>query len=641
MKNWFFRETEPGDPNREPIHGEFFASDAVSDPGKALVREGIQNSLDAIHSRDEPVLVRIFLSGVNRSLPPEKHEVFFDKAWPHYLAKRNGLSPDSRPQPETPCPYIVFEDWNTDGLTGDVSDFVQPAPGIENHFYHFFRAEGQSDKGAKKRGSWGVGKTVFLRASQVSSVLGMTVRSDDKLRLLMGKSVLRSHRVEDVPYQDGYLGVPPEEGRGLVMPIDDPAYIEEFAKSFGLQRGKEESGLSLVIPWYDPEINENEIIKAVVLDYFYPILDGQLQVIIETPSVKEWLEKDSLQEFVGGLDPAISAELNPLIDLALWALRVEDTDRVVLNCPPANRAWRWEKDLIPEESFDSLRTALSEKGRQAVRVPVVVKKKSGEERESYFDIFFERSFDEQKGRPTFIREGIIISAIKCSRTNGIRAIVVAGDEGIAEFLRDAENPSHTVWDHSRLKDKYRHGCKRDLEFVMNSVYELIRILTTQEQEEDKHLLADVFSIQAPPEDPEADPEPRPRPSPEPGDRPGDPPPPPPPPRPKRFKLTRRDGGFSVSKGDDGAMPSTLDIRVAYDIRRGNPLKRYNEADFDLGKEPILLQPDPTGIEILEREGNRIKAKITDPDFGLHVVGFDHRRQLYVRVTASGVDDGNS
>jgi hypothetical protein len=57
MHSWYFRPKVKG----ETIHGEFFATDAISDPGMALVREGIQNSLDA-GMRGEKSIVRIQFS---------------------------------------------------------------------------------------------------------------------------------------------------------------------------------------------------------------------------------------------------------------------------------------------------------------------------------------------------------------------------------------------------------------------------------------------------------------------------------------------------------------------------------------------------------------------------------------------------
>lgn len=641
MAEWYFRPKQPGEQNREPIHSEFFASDAISEPGKALVREGIQNSLDASLRNGSPVMVRIYLSGTERQIPPDMHSVFFNGSWPHFNAERNGLEASSRPSADDPCPFIVFEDMNTEGLTGDLTEPFQPDPGIENHFYHFFRAEGQSDKGASKRGSWGVGKTVFLRSSRLSSVIGLTVREDDGQRILMGKSVLRSHRVDDLNYQDGYLGVPPES-EGVVLPIKDDATLDQFCEIFGIERGSKETGLSLMIPWYDQEITEHEIIRSVLKDYFYPILDGQLEVIIETPSYEALLGKNTLLEQVEELGEEFSADLSPLIQLAQWAQAVVDEERIVLNEPTGVRAWKWSSAIVPAGAMDQMRESLDKGDRLAVRVPVSVKPKSGDPRATYFDMYFERSFDDERGRPTFIREGIIIAEVKSSRSRGVRAIVVASDEAIAEFLRDAENPSHTDWNHSRLKDKYRYGFRSDLDFVKNCVYELVRIVSTEEREEDKKLLADVFSIPAPPDDEAPEPRPDPKPTPEPGDGPDDPPQPPPPPQKKRFHLSRRAGGFSVTKGDDdAAVPESIVIRAAYDIRRGNPIKRYNPADFNLNKAPIRLEPDPTGLDITEIADNRIVAKVTARDFSIHVIGFDPKRQLFVKVTATGADDGNS
>jgi hypothetical protein len=45
--NWTFYQQHPTDPIRNPISGEFFSTEAVGNVTEALVREAIQNSLDA------------------------------------------------------------------------------------------------------------------------------------------------------------------------------------------------------------------------------------------------------------------------------------------------------------------------------------------------------------------------------------------------------------------------------------------------------------------------------------------------------------------------------------------------------------------------------------------------------------------
>ncbi|MCX7000031.1 MAG: hypothetical protein NT106_07030 [Candidatus Sumerlaeota bacterium] len=44
---WYFKEFPKGDTVRDPIQGEFFSSESIEKPAHTLIREGIQNSLDA------------------------------------------------------------------------------------------------------------------------------------------------------------------------------------------------------------------------------------------------------------------------------------------------------------------------------------------------------------------------------------------------------------------------------------------------------------------------------------------------------------------------------------------------------------------------------------------------------------------
>ena len=54
---WRFREMQPGEINIDPIEGEFFTTEALGSLNDALVREAIQNSLDAAVG-EGPVTVR-------------------------------------------------------------------------------------------------------------------------------------------------------------------------------------------------------------------------------------------------------------------------------------------------------------------------------------------------------------------------------------------------------------------------------------------------------------------------------------------------------------------------------------------------------------------------------------------------------
>jgi hypothetical protein len=624
MADWHFKPQDPGGTIRDPILGEFFATDAISDPGMALIREGIQNSLDA-RSDDEPIRVRVFVSGDRDAAASSAVLPYFRGARSHLEARGNGIHPDDLPNWTAPCPFLVFEDFGTQGLEGDVAQPFRPQTAAANHFYHFFRAEGQTDKGSSQRGSWGVGKHVFWRSSRLSTVFALTVRASDTRRLLMGKSVLKCHYVGDRYCQDGYYGVLTRDGGALVMPVVDPSVIEHFRSVFRLRRDAE-PGLSVVVPWPDVDITPESLVRAVVHDYFQPILKGELQVVIESPSTEIRLQKDSLLPEVKRIGGALAQELEPILELADWTRSVPEGEKRTLHIPDPARGLAWGREIFPEGLASDLQSRFERLERIAVRVPVTVRKKGEGPRESFFEVFLVRDPSESSGRPTFIREGVIVPKVDAPRSRGVRALVLADDGPLASFLRDAENPSHTEWQHdsSNFRGKYVSG-RTDLTFVKRSVREIVRLLSETETKEDRTLLADFFSL--PLQDGIRSPAPKPT------DEEGSESPFPPGPRPAAvpFRVQKVHGGFSVLPGGGSSPPRLFEVLAAYDVRRGNPLRRYRKSDFILSAPPIKLEPPPRGLKIVGYKDNGVLVEVLSPEFSLHLVGFDRYRDLYVRV----------
>jgi len=284
---WQFYLQQPTGLIRNPISDEFFSTEAVGNVIAALIREGIQNTLGARKKKSDgswhPASVRVFLSDTTNALSANRVSRWFGTLWPHVKAPGNGLR--NQPATNESCPFIVFEDFGTTGLTGNPEAHT-PVDGIDNHFLNFFRAEGHSDKGEQDLGSWGIGKTVFPRASRIRSYFGLTVRSDDNSQLLLGRSILKYHRINGVSYtSDGYFGVARQRD-GFMLPTGDPTTLAEFRSDFYVKR-RDESGLSIVIPWYeingDDGMTRDKVIEAVLRDFFYPILMGHLSVTIGTP----------------------------------------------------------------------------------------------------------------------------------------------------------------------------------------------------------------------------------------------------------------------------------------------------------------------------------------------------------------------
>jgi len=70
QQKWQFRKMRPGEINVDPIEGEFFTTEAVGGMNDALVRESIQNSLDAAEGTGT-VTVRFSLNGMKNWRAPK------------------------------------------------------------------------------------------------------------------------------------------------------------------------------------------------------------------------------------------------------------------------------------------------------------------------------------------------------------------------------------------------------------------------------------------------------------------------------------------------------------------------------------------------------------------------------------------
>ena len=611
MTDWHFPQVTPAT-LREPIAGAFFMSDAIKEPGVALVREGIQNSLDATID-GEQTLIRISLITVDW----KEAEPFFARAQAHYLAQENGLRYEDLPKEGESCDVLVFEDFGTCGLQGDPATRFPPTDDDPNDFFHFFRAEGRTDKGSNKRGSWGLGKDTFFRASRVNTLFGLTIRSDDGKCLLMGKTVLKSHWVDENFCQDGYFGFLRAPECLPVLPIEDRKAVAQFLEVFRLER-QDETGLSIIVPWCDTDISRETILQAVFQNYFFDILKGNLAVIVEASDIQTLIEKSNLLSEARKYQDQIIKSL-PIIELASWVMQdISEENRQKLNMPNPQKGWSWDEELIPKDIVKVLRGKLESQDHIAIRIPVTVRKSKAEPQCSYFDVYLKRHDTNERIRPIFIRDGIIISGVGgAPAIRGVYALVVIEDLPLSEFLRDAENPSHTVWYGEQVKKEYVSGVT-DLRFVVRSVREIVNLVTVEAREENRYLIADLFPVPG-------------RSRVRPTKKPPQPKPDPPPSNPRFFSIRERDGGFTITLGVRSIPPKSLiEIRVAYDVHRGNALSSYSTEDFRLCQEPIQCKSN--GLEITECSDNRMIIRILQPDdFRLTVAGFDSNRQLYVRA----------
>ena len=124
MATWHCRTKHPGEKERNPVTGEYFDEEAIDRPAQALVREAIQNTLDA-RANGEAVRIRFYISGFSEALSPQRSQRWLGDAWPHLNAPDNGLR--NIPGLQNPCPFLVIEDFSTIGLEGDPNAYDHKA----------------------------------------------------------------------------------------------------------------------------------------------------------------------------------------------------------------------------------------------------------------------------------------------------------------------------------------------------------------------------------------------------------------------------------------------------------------------------------------------------------------------------------
>lgn len=636
---WHFRIKRTGDDFSDPISGEFFADGSTDNPATALVAEALQNALDAGRDIDrdgKPVEVKISLRRGDHAVPGAEAHTLFKDVWQHITADGSGIK--DAPGLDEPCDLLIVEDFGTCGLTGDINS--DETTNKRNNFVDFLRSDGRTHKSAGDRGSWGVGKIVFPRSSRINGYLAYTVRNDDNQQLAMGKVILKNRRVNDHQYQPScYFGKSWDDD-GVPLPIDDAEKIEQLRGVFGMTR-IDQPGLSIVVPWLDPGIEFEYLLRAVVEKYAYAILAGQLAVTLSDGSTTIGLNSETLEQHTAEL----SEEDTASVRLIAWSLGAQEADHLLLSAPPSDEKQRWTPDLLPESLRQQIKEALAERKPVAVRFPLhVPKPRSKETTPSHFDVYLEHH-EGGSLRPRFVRECLAISGVKgLSATARIRSLVVIGPGQLADVLGAAEPPSHNDWaaDTANFQRQYK-GATHILTYVKKCVQNLIAAVRAGEEKPDPTVTMDFFAVT---EHDEKTPAKKKKKTKKLGDKTKEP---------DleiqsnlaRVTITDVKGGFVVRPGHpDAERYDVLDIRIAYDVFNKSPWSQYEPADFDLtlsGRSGIeIVAGGSASFEV--RGPNRIRLTFTGDNYEVYVTGFDTNRDLKVKkveVKASAEPDAEA
>ena len=295
---WYFAEALGG---QDQGPNEAMSETFKKLPYASLVRESIQNSIDAQLDKNQPVVVSFEFKETKSSLYPKlfqvKQHIYGCLNKYDDQKAKDKFNPMIRyithAQNKNSLPYLEVSDSNTTGMDYRRND-------TKSGFYNFVKCAGNSSKNSTSAGgSFGFGKAAYFNVSKLRTVLVSTLTDTNKF-FFEGVSSLCTHEF------DGKKRVP-------VGFYTDESDEEPISQNHRIppQFRREEPGTTVAILGLDyGEMSQkdiqNEIIESVLLNFWLAILDKKLVVVvgdqepINSSNLREWIEtwfsKDGLSD---------------------------------------------------------------------------------------------------------------------------------------------------------------------------------------------------------------------------------------------------------------------------------------------------------------------------------------------------------
>lgn len=410
---WFFSSRDGGreDGPNDPMEENFKKYPYVS-----LIRESIQNSLDAVVDQTQPVQVDFTIAGINAASYPN----FFllkdhiDACLDYFKNNKDAedlYSPMSQyiqnaAYGANKLHYIKISDKNTKGMDYVPNDRSNP-------FYAFVRAAGVStDKAvnnASAGGSFGFGKAAFFYISPIRSII-VSTRTLDGKNFFEGVASLCTHEIngdkkESVGYYDNNNGQPVTNNEQI------PARFQ-----------RDEPGTNIYIMGIDLSDESKEsiygqMIEAILRHYWLAIYEEKLVATVG----ENVLSKETIEEYMNRYFSDNS-----------------DSNKYLNNYNP-----RPYFEAVQKAETDShhkiFQAKLSELGE--VRFYGLVDKNASAR------ILFTR------------RPKMLVERKKINSANGFYGVFVCDGIYGDKMLRKMENPAHNEWKASNWKEYGKTSAK--------------------------------------------------------------------------------------------------------------------------------------------------------------------------------------
>lgn len=368
---------------------------------ESLAREILQNSMDEQLAEDKPVRVEFSLFEIPVAMIPASDQyiaLFKDSLhyWKnhHQDNAKNFFEQALSVLSKASVPVLRISDFNTKGVKGSHVTTIRSSGDI-TPWYNLIKSEGSSSKGATQGGSFGIGKNATFAASSLRTVL-YTTYDEDGVKAQEGQAKLASIFKDGRPYSSKafYGEVLGEQTRAIheILSLDEHFQRKSY-------------GTDIYLLGFEAE--EDWILRmgiSILSDFFLPIQDQQLEVILQGQQIRHDTLADIFQEYeTQAVDMRLSAQLRHELQNAKNYFEVATSD----------------KTLTFEKTYENL-------GKAILRV-------------LYQPDFDRKVMRTRKTGMKLFAQGNISSSI------GFSGILSLEGDNLNRLFRKMENPAHTAW----------------------------------------------------------------------------------------------------------------------------------------------------------------------------------------------------
>ena len=403
----------------------------------SLIREAIQNSLDAVDDVNAPVVVSFQFKKMDTNRFPNFFELREDiKGCLNFYSGNRNAKEKYQPMVEyvsqivkqgIAMPYLAISDYNTKGMDYQADNTNCP-------FYAFVQSIGVTSKNSDSAGgSFGFGKAAYFGLSQISTMLVSTRTKEGKC-FFEGVASLCTHiKGEKKRTAIGFY----DNNRGK------PIKCEEDIPNRFLRKIEEGPGTNFYIMGVDTvDINSiiEEMTDAVLRNFWLSIYRNKLKVQIGSEGKREEINLNNIA-------CRIEKRFTELIDT---------NNRATYNPRPYFDAVRFANKSHEYRLFEK---ELPQLGRVH---------------------FYTFKYQNANDRISYMRGPLMLIFAKKYQTNyGFYGVFICEDGRGNEILRKMENPSHNEWDHGNWPDKKKVSTAKEAlkeldAFIRDCIAELFK-----------------------------------------------------------------------------------------------------------------------------------------------------------------------